>query len=258
MTCFRPLTAWRGPVLPSGKRGMVFNQKEASPAFSLNPDHLPCGQCFGCRIDYSCDWAMRCDKEIQMNERNCFITLSYASEFLPADSSLCLDDWQLFMKRLRKKVGNVRYFHAGEYGGRFGRPHDHALLFGYDFPDRVRLKKTPAGQWIDTSEMLSKLWGKGYCSVGNATFESAAYVARYCMKKINGKALEVRDACGLLPYERITDDLRLVELRHEYVTMSRRPGVGRSWFDKFYKDVYPHDYVICRGGVKLPPPRQIT
>jgi hypothetical protein len=35
--------------------------------------------------------------------------------------------------------------------------------------------------------MLAKCWGKGHCLVGDLTFESAAYVARYVVKKINGQ-----------------------------------------------------------------------
>ena len=89
-------------MLPSGKRAVVFKRGEATPALSAFPDHLPCGQCFGCRLDYACDWAMRCDKEIQMHEESCFITVTYDSKFLPEDGSLRLDHWQDFMKRLRK------------------------------------------------------------------------------------------------------------------------------------------------------------
>jgi hypothetical protein len=41
----------------------------------------------------------------------------------------------------------------------------------------------------------------------------------------------------------------------EYVVMSRRPGIGRGWFEKFASDVYPHDYVVIRNGIKCKPPR---
>lgn len=234
---------------------MVWKARDAAPGLSIFPDHIPCGQCFGCRLDYSCDWAMRCDKETQMHEKNCFITLTYGPEFVPRDGGLQLDDWRYFMKKLRREVGDVRYFHAGEYGGRYGRPHDHALLFGVDFVDRVFFKYTPSGEKIYTSETLSRVWGKGYCSVGEATFKSAAYLARYCLKKITGKAKEEVDANGLRPYDRVLDHGEIVELRPEYLTMSRNPGIARSWFEKFFSDVYPHDYVVVRGGMKMPPPK---
>lgn len=255
MPCFRPLTAWRGSVLPSGKRAVVFKRSEASPALSAFTDHIPCGQCFGCRLDYSCDWAMRCDKETQMHDENCFITLTYADA--PLDLEKELEDWQLFMKRLRKMLGGrkIKYFHAGEYGGRFGRTHGHALIFGYDFPDRKYFKTTESGEKIYTSEILGKLWPHGFSSVGDATFSSAAYLARYCMKKISGKGKKVVDSNGLMPYDRVNEHGEIVAVRPEYVTMSRNPGIAREWFDRYKSDVYPHDYVVIRGGAKMPPPK---
>lgn len=186
-----------------------------------------------------------------MHERSCFITLTYER----APVGLQLSDWRNFMKRLRRIAPDVRFFHAGEYGGRYGRPHDHALLFGFDFDDRRALRKTPAGSTIDSSELLSKLWGHGYVSVGDATFESAAYLARYCLKKISGRLKDEVSANGLKPYERVTEFGEVVDVRPEYLTMSRQPGIGRSWFEKYWSDVYPHDYVVVRGGAKMPPPR---
>ena len=35
--------------------------------------------------------------------------------------------------------------------------------------------------------------------------------------------------------------------------MSRRPGIGKPWLDKFSSDVYPSDFVVLRG-VKMKPP----
>lgn len=281
MPCYHPLTAWRGPLLPSGKRSVVFKPGESTAGLVAFPQKLPCGQCFGCRLDYSLDWATRCMCEAQMHMDNCFITLTYADEFLPAShshrcrrlvdkinkvyedyvlncarGSLCVYEFQTFMKRLRKKVGPVRFYHAGEYGEEYGRPHYHALLFGYNFPDRVPFKVTGSGEQIDTSQLLSSLWGKGYASVGNVTFESAAYVARYCMKKMTGNGARKEDKSGLAHYDRVDESTgEVVSVKPEYVTMSRRPGIARAWFDKFQTDVYPHDYSVVRGGVKMPPPR---
>ena len=76
-------------------------------------------------------------------------------------------------------------------------------------------------------------------TIGDVTFESAAYVARYCTKKITGK-LAHEHYKGKLP---------------EYATMSRRPGIGRAWLEKYKDDVYNYDYVVVRNGLKLRPPR---
>jgi hypothetical protein len=95
---------------------------------------------------------------------------------LPEDGSLDVSHFQIFMKRLRHRVKplKIRFFHCGEYGDKTRRPHYHALIFGY----KVLFKKQKSGD-LFTSDMLAKCWGKGHCLVGDLTFESAAYVARY-------------------------------------------------------------------------------
>jgi hypothetical protein len=35
--------------------------------------------------------------------------------------------------------------------------------------------------------------------------------------------------------------------------MSRRPAIGKSWFEKYGSDVFPHDHVVL-DGVKHPVP----
>jgi hypothetical protein len=95
------------------------------------------------------------------------------------------------MKRLRKEYGEgIKFYMCGEYGPKLGRPHFHALLFGHDFSDRKLWSTTPAGSKLYRSAELEKLWDKGFSSVGDANFESAAYVARYIMKKVSGEAAE--------------------------------------------------------------------
>ena len=41
-------------------------------------------------------------------------------------------------KRLRDRVGygRFRFYACGEYGETTNRPHYHAILFNYDFPDK--------------------------------------------------------------------------------------------------------------------------
>jgi len=205
-----------------------------------------------------------------MHKENCFITLTYDNEHLPKahchvgskkecqEGSLCAEEFQLFVKRLRKCVGvRLRYYHAGEYGEKFQRPHYHALIFGYDFPDRRVLKTTGSGATIYTSAMLSRVWQKGYASVGDVTFESAAYVARYCLKKVTGRGKDIVDeSTGLRPYDRVVAGTgEVVSVRPEYVTMSRRPGIAKAWYERYRSDVFPHGYCVVREGVKMPPPR---
>lgn len=183
---------------------------------------------------------MRCLHEAQLHNDNCFITLTYDQSHL-SDDSLHVDHYQKFMKRLRKRFSdvNIRYFHCGEYGEKNGRPHYHACLFGFDFPDKV-LWQTREGNRLYTSQILNEVWGKGYCVIGEVTFDSAAYVARYIVKKLLGASQEQLDAHygGKTP---------------EYTTMSRRPGIGRGWYDKYKNDLYPHDYAIVNEKEVRPP-----
>lgn len=248
MPCYHPLHGYRSrDVNASGKRSIVFNR---SQGFSDLPVSVPCGQCIGCRLERSRQWAMRCVHESQLHEQNCFITLTYNPEHLPADGSLHLEHFQNFMKRLRERFGSgIRFFHCGEYGENFGRPHYHAILFGFDFSDKILFKQNN-GVKLYVSQTLNDLWqGQGFCTIGDVTFESCAYVARYVLKKVTGAAAESH-------YSAVVKDTGEIVLRRpEYVTMSRRGGIGRGWFEKYHEDVFPGDFVVMRGGLKLKPPK---
>lgn len=213
---------------------------------------LPCGQCVGCRLERSRQWAMRCVHEASLYEDNCFITLTYNNKNLPNGSTLVLEDFQLFMKRLRKKYPTpkpgIRFYHCGEYGEETSRPHYHALLFNFDFPDKI-LYKSQESQRTYTSEILDKLWKKGNCLIGSVTFESAAYCARYVLKKITNKKTRV-DKTGKT-WVSAADHYH--GRKPEYTTMSRRPGIGKEWFDKYSAEVYPDDEIIVRGKQMRPP-----
>lgn len=247
MPCYSPLTGYRSrSVNASGKRSIVFSPHQG---FRDMPVKLPCGQCIGCRLERSRQWAIRCVHEAQLYDRNSFITLTYSDENLPKDASLNVEDWQKFMKRLRKRYGKgVKYFHCGEYGEQFGRPHYHAILFNLDFSDKELLCRRKDGD-LYVSESLERLWTLGHSSIGDVTFESAAYVARYVTKKITGKN-------ALHHYNKI--DLQtgeiLAERRPEYQTSSKAEAIGRAWLEKYMTDVYPDDFVVLRGK-KLKPPR---
>lgn len=193
---------------------------------------------------------MRCVHEAQMHEENSFLTLTYAPEHLPSDGSLDVVHFQQFMKRLRKNQSGktIRFFHCGEYGDLNGRPHYHALIFGHDFKDKEVVSVNKQGQKLYGSEALKKLWPWGHSSIGTVTFQSAGYCARYVVKKITGEAAKEH-------YERVDQETgEITRLKPEYTTMSRRPGIGKDWFEKYGSDVYPNDYVVI-DGKKHPPPR---
>jgi len=182
---------------------------------------------------------MRCVHETHLWKRNCFITLTYDDENVPHRGQLHYPHFVGFMKRLRKQQENIRFFMGGEYGSKNWRPHYHAILFNWDWNDKTYFKTTDSGEKIYTSENLAKLWPYGYSSTANATFESAAYIARYCMEKRVGKEAE--------DWYRRFDEQGEYQLIPEFNQSSRKPGIGADWF-RFYKsDVYTNDYVIVNG-----------
>lgn len=235
---------------------------QSSARFRLNgnyePFMRPCGQCQGCRLAKSREWAIRCTHEASLWRHNIFITLTYAPEYVPYDMSLDYRDFQLFMKRYRERFPGVdpdengdhkiRFYMCGEYGETYGRPHFHAIIFNHDFSDK-RLYKTINGNPIYTSADLSELWPFGFCSIGSVTYESTAYVARYVMKKVTGPAAADHYA-HLIP-----DTGEVVFRTPEFTKMSLKPGIALGWWKKFHKDVYTKDAVVLRGGVKMRPPR---
>ena len=139
MPCYHPLKGFRSREKnSSGKRSITFNHNQGYTDMEIT---IPCGQCIGCRLERSRQWAIRCVHEASLYQDNCFITLTYSPEHLPKDNSLHKEHFQLFMKRLRKAFGQkIRYFHCGEYGENFSRPHYHACLFNVDFKDKELLK----------------------------------------------------------------------------------------------------------------------
>jgi len=242
MPCYHPLSGWR----QRNSNQITFSLKNA---YIDKPIQVPCGQCVGCRLERSRQWAIRCVHEASLHEKNCFVTLTYDDDNLPTDKSLHLEHFQKFMKRLRKKFGqNIRFYHCGEYGEKTQRPHYHVLLFNLDFYDKELWKTTFNNDKLYNSEQLSKLWKYGYSVIGDVTFQSAAYVARYIMKKVNGKNKEQH-------YERINEETgEVYQLKPEYTTMSRRPGIAHDHFIKHYKAIYANDHVIM-NNIKIKPPK---
>lgn len=239
MPCYRPFLAHRSTT--PGKSGKMPLTFKASEAYTDLPVVVPCGKCIGCKTDKANEWAARCVHESKMHDENSFITLTYNQDHLPKDGSLDKKHFQDFMMRLRNSLypKQIRYFACGEYGENFSRPHYHCLLFGHVFPDCVlhnRGRKPDQHQY--KSEILSNLWGKGFVTVGKVDVASCKYVAAYTAKKITGE-LAPDHYKGKLP---------------EFALMSRKPGIGATWFEKYTSDVYPKDFFTIKG-IKYRPSR---
>lgn len=221
----------------NGKKTIVFGDPPRRGKFKKI--FLPCGQCIGCRLARSRDWALRCVHESKLHYQNCYLTLTYDDEHVPwstvtGEQTLKKKDLQDFMKRLRFHLHplKVRFFACGEYGEETHRPHYHVILFGYDFPDKTLFSISKDGFPYYVSPFLQKIWQNGQCLVADVTFETCAYVARYVTKKLTGEA-------GKEAYEGI---------QPEFVNMSRRPGIGKDWYDEYKADLYPYDEAILQGN----------
>lgn len=246
MACFHPLKGIRGGVNSNGKRPLLFSVKVVDRGSQI-PIGVPCGQCSGCRLEKSRQWAARCMDEAQMHEENSFVTLTYDDKHLPENNTLIRAEFPLFMKRLRKRLEGsdtkIKSYYCGEYGERFGRPHYHGCIFGYAFPDRKLHKVTKAGFNLYRSAELEQLWTLGHSMIGDVSFESAAYVARYVMKKVTGKQAAEHYV------NKKTGELRLPE----FVGMSRggreqgSRGIGYNWYKKFKSDMYPEGRKVVNG-----------
>ena len=220
MACYHPRRGAlvRDPV--TFKQHLTFDQDQLNGS---NAMLVPCRHCLGCRLDRAREWAIRCVHEASFFSANCFITLTYSPESLPSDNSVHVDHMQDFWKRFREAIypEKIRYMYCGEYGGKTERPHYHAIVFGYDFPDKYPFYRSKSGFQVYRSPLLEKLWDFGISSIGSFSFQSAGYVARYVMKKWYGK-----DA-----------DEHYKGRISEFLKMSLRPGIGNDWIEKYWKDV---------------------
>lgn len=206
--------------------------------------HVPCGKCIGCRLEQARQSAVRCMHESTCHERNSFLTLTYGEG---APVSLVPRHLELFWKKLRRSGERISYFASGEYGELHGRPHYHAIVFGY-WPSDARFHKQSDGMPLYASDKLRAIWGHGHAYVGTVTFESACYVAGYVAKKITGP-----EAIGY--YQAVDPDTgELVPIIPEFSRWSTRPAIGRRWIQKHGEsDAWRRDEVIMRGAASKVP-----
>nr|CAI9750867.1 replication initiation protein [Microvirus sp.] len=217
---------------------------------------IPCGQCVGCRLERSRQWANRCMLELQYHKSSYFVTLTYDEDHVPvsmygdretgeAHPSLTLRkrDFQLFMKRLRKKFGDgIRFFAAGEYGTETFRPHYHAIIFGLELDDLEVYNRSAQGFTYYNSPALQACWQNGFAVVAEVSWDTCAYTARYVMKKLTGAESQFYSDFNIEP---------------EFSLMSRRPGIARQYYDD-HPDLYQYDYINIStedGGRKFRPPK---
>lgn len=183
--------------------------------------------------------------EAKCHEASCFLTLTYDDAHLPYRGTLVYRHFQDFMRRARRELGPLRFYMCGEYGDQLSRPHYHACLFGSAFySDRVQFSED-----LYVSPTLSRLWPKGFSSIGDLTFESAAYVARYVTKKITGPAA----ADHYSRVDAVTGEI--YQLQPEFSHMSLKPGIGATWFYRYGGHEVGRLNRCVMNGVEQSPPR---
>lgn len=167
-----------------------------------------------------------------MHEKNAFLTLTYSNDKLKSPK-LVYEDFQLFMKRLRKlQDERIGFFCTGEYGDKEKRPHWHAIVFNWQPSDATYKYTTDRGDKVYESETLTKTWGHGIAEFGSVTFESAGYCARYAAKKlVHGKDGE-----------------------HEFEPISKKSNkqaIGKTWLEKNWPDIFNHGICTVRKGKEI-------
>ena len=131
----------------------------------------------------------------------------------------------------------------GEYGDNFDRPHYHALIFGTDFGysnhnSLQKEKRTSDLQLLHDTDALSSpelnnIWGHGFTSVGELTFDSAAYCAQYAMKKINGPNSSSHYGS-----------------RHPEFMRTSQNAIGKQYALKYAQEILNNNSVISNGQIQ--------
>lgn len=242
------------------------------PGWKVNGEfvQIPCGHCMSCRLEYSRQWANRCMLELEYHKSAYFVTLTYDELHVPVDymsdpetgeakpvMTLRKRDLQLFLKRLRKRFGdNLRYLAAGEYGSDTCRPHYHLIIFGLQLDD-LEFYKQQRGYTYYNSKSLQKCWSLnlgsnrvplydsiGYAVVGEVSWQTCAYVARYVTKKLKGPAAQWYEDMHMEP---------------PFMLMSRNPGLAHQWYVD-HPDYHDYEYINVStpdGGRKFKPPKYL-
>lgn len=245
MACAKPMVAYQTRSrTASGKFRFRFLCKATSFTGTWGP-HLklmPCRQCILCRLEQSRQTASRLVLELKAHPHAGFLTLTYDDDHLPEGQTLVPRHWTLFAKKLRSRfteaeLGKLKFFGVGEYGEKSGRPHYHAIVYSETplMVEQVENSRTGHPQFIHPE--IAEAWTYGMHRVSEVTFESAAYTARYALKKI----------CGPTSDEHYQGRVK------EFVRYPKR--LARAYFEEWVHDIYPRDSINLpdRGNFTPPP-----
>lgn len=236
----------------------------------------PCGSCIECRALYAQTWGITSVHEAQMYEQNCFITLTYRNDALKSNKLIYKDfqDFMKSLRNhisynalkelypnvkkektrkklfahekisVRRKVQlatGIRVIPCGEYGPSTKRPHWHALIFNYRPRDLEYIRTNEHGDKLYRSAILDAIWGKNDpqtrpTEIGQVTYRSANYVARYALKKLEHK-------------DKVEE--------YKPITVGKSKGIGKKWLEKFKHDVFDYGELLYEEK-SFPIPRRMV
>lgn len=201
---------------------------------------VPCGKCIACRARQRNQWVIRLEEELKHSSSCIFITLTYDNDHYTLGNKgfpvLSKRDVQLFLKRLRKKLGSnkIRYFICGEYGPTTLRPHYHGLIF--NIPKEY-----------DIQNLILDSWLLGFVKWDYPTPARINYVAKYCLSAVSNSSRN---------FSQFEDNLTKQE--KPFMLSSRRPGIGASFLSdakvEYHRQSLDASYTWL-GGQKTSLPR---
>lgn len=224
---------------------------------------VPCGKCIGCHADRARNYTTRAVHEyyIDQNQPSCFVTLTFNEEMLhkrdvPCYKSVSRTELSGFIKRMRERIYDkfkttFRVFGSGEYGSLKSRPHYHLLIYGFDFPDKyvwkVREHSSSRKPIIYyRSPFLEKLWSPagsdesyGFITIGDVNPSSCQYVSGYMADKLD----EFSDK-----------DYKMLSIDKPFLYTPSRPGLGHSYFMKYYEEIFNRGFCSLHNSIKTPIP----
>lgn len=231
---------------------------------------IPCHNCWACNLTKSAEWATRNMLETLEHEHCYFLTLTYDDEHLPipeymeytevlkeateikerkvrvendgtwTDGTLYPEHVTQFINSIRKHferqdITGIRYFYCGEYGEQTHRPHYHMLLYGVplDLSQNYsyHIDKNFKEHW--KNPLIDHYWKHGMHDIANLEWSCAAYVSRYCTKKLNNEPLSGK---WYAEHGKIK----------EFIRMSRKPGIGMKYYQLHKLDIYKNDSMVMK------------
>lgn len=194
---------------------------------------VPCGKCPECMKRRVSAWSFRLMQEDKISSTAHFVTLTYNTEHVPLSRNgymtLAKRDVQLFLKRLRFDISKkypdvkIKYYLAGEYGGRTMRPHYHAIMFN-----------------VPNLDLIENTWQLGSVHYGEVSVASVGYTLKYINK------------AKKIPSHRNDDRIA------EFALMSK--GLGANYLspaiiDYHHADLLNHACLTIEDGKKVSMPR---